>query len=400
MQACRFPRELGALRYDRRGAIVVLAALCLVFVMAFLAFAVDLGHINLTVSELQNAADAGALSGAQKLAQGETAAKTWAEKNVAGGQAVSVVSAQDVQVGVWNAATATFTPSSGGAGTPNAIQVTCRRLKARGTALPLLIAPLLGHNTADVSATAIALAPPSGSGGTFRFLVDDEMFDTDIPAIQSLASSLGKTTDNLLKDGNADGFIDIPSNSTLELPTGQVGDEALFDMQSYNKFPFGEETPYTYLDFLAEGTALESKLSTTNLQDVEWNGSNAPSFDLIGKKLLDPVPSTDPVWQNARILALPNPDITHVMPLFKSDVSMAERDPSKYGSPTSNLQGERRGLVAFKITSARNNPAGGSYLPLLTIKIVAPADIDLENLEMSSSGGGASTSTAGVQLVQ
>ena len=84
--------------------------------MAFLAFAVDLGHINVTVSELQNAADAGAgLSGAAKLALGQTAAnaaaKTWARKNVAGGQTVSVVSAEDVQVGVWDAETATFTPA-------------------------------------------------------------------------------------------------------------------------------------------------------------------------------------------------------------------------------------------------------------------------------------------------
>lgn len=405
MQASPTQRVVSGPRCGRRGALVVLAAFCLLLVIGFLAFAVDVGYINVTSSELQNAADAGALSGVRRLALGETAAKaaakTWAEKNVAGGQAVSVVSAADVQVGVWDTASATFTPAGGGV-MPNAIQVTCRRLGSRGNALPLFIAPVLGQNTADVSATAIAVAKSTSSaGGTFRFLVDDEMFDTDEPGIQDLADAEGMTEDELLHDGDSDGFIDMPPGAIMELPTGQVGDEALFDMQSYNMFPFGAETPYTYLDFLAEGTALESLLSTTNLQDVEWHGANAPSLDLIGKKLLDPVLSTDPVSQHARILALPDPDVTHVTPVFKSDVAMQERDPSKYGSPTANLQGERRGLVAFRIMSARNNPKGGSYLPLLTIKIVDPEEIDLENLQLGSRGGGGGSSpAAGAQLVQ
>ena len=165
----------------------------------------------------------------RRLALGETAAKaaakTWAERNVAGGQTVSVVSAQDVQVGVWDATTATFTPAGSGV-TPNAIQVTCRRLTARSNALPLFISPMLGQTTADVSATAIAVAKSSSSSsGTFRFLVDDEMFDTDGPGIEDLADAEGMTGEELLSDGDDDGFIDMPPGVTVELPTGQVGDE-------------------------------------------------------------------------------------------------------------------------------------------------------------------------------
>jgi hypothetical protein len=223
------------------------------------------------------------------------------------------------------------------------------------------------------------VAKTSAADPSFRFLIDDEMFDTDEPAIEQLAGRLGKTPDSLLRDGNGDGFIDIPGDTTLELPTGQVGDEGIFDTQSYpGAFPFGEGTPYTHTDFLAEGTALQSELGTQPLENAQWTGADAPHFDFIGKKVLDPVPGTDPVASHAKILALPNPNVTHVSPVFKSDVSMQERSPTKYGSPTAGLLGERRGLVAFQILSARLSPKGGSYLPLLTIKIVDPATIDLK----------------------
>jgi hypothetical protein len=179
---------------------------------------------------------------------------------------------------------------------------------------------------------------------------------------------------------------------------GSVGDEGLFDVAQYqDAFPFRSNSPYTTLDFMAEGTALESKLATKNLQDVEWKSSNAPQSSLVGKKLLDPVPGTPPMNSASKILSLPNPDAILVSPLFKSDVSMAETDPSKYGSPASNLQGERRGLLAFKIVSARSNPKGGSYLPLITIEVVDPASVNLYELTISSNGGNGGTK---VRLVQ
>ena len=374
----------------RRGAILVWAALCLVIVAGFLAFTVDFGYLVVTECELQNAADAGALSGARALPKGRAAAMKasveWIAKNLAANESVQTVPGEDVEVGLWEEGTATFTalPESSSK-TPNAVRVTCRRSAARGNALNLFFAPLLGIDSANLSANAVAKTPAFDP--SFRFLIDDEMFDTDEPAIETLAQSLGKTPDSLLTDKNGDGFIDLPGGQKLELPTGQVGDEALFDTQSYpGAFPFGEGTPYTHTDFLAEGTALESELGTSDLQNVEWTGADAPEFDFIGKKVLDPVPGTDPMSKHSTILALPNPNVTYVSPVFKSDVSMQERDASKYGSPTSNLQGERRGLVAFQIVSARSHPKGGSYLPLLTIKIVDPATIDIQNGVSPSSG--------------
>ena len=71
---------------------------------------------------------------------------------------------------------------------------------------------------------------------------------------------------------------------------------------------------------------------------------------------------------HADILSLPNLDSVYVSPLYKSDISglegikMIETDPTVYGSPAANLQGEKRGLVAFKIISSRNNPDGGKEI--------------------------------------
>ena len=130
----------------------------------------------------------------------------------------------------------TFTP---GNNSPDAIKVVLHRSSDNNNPLGLFFARVLGHNTAGVSAAAIATGPSEGQGPQFRFLLDDEMFDTDVPSIEDLADSLQVDPEDLLSDGDGDGFIDIPGGSTLELPTGQVGDEGIFDRSRYeNDFPF------------------------------------------------------------------------------------------------------------------------------------------------------------------
>src|SRR6516225_2576735 len=51
----------------RRGAIVPLAALLMVVLVGMLAFAIDVGYMSTVKAELQNAADAAALAGAERL---------------------------------------------------------------------------------------------------------------------------------------------------------------------------------------------------------------------------------------------------------------------------------------------------------------------------------------------
>lgn len=153
-------RRIGSGRRRRRAAVAVLAAICLVIVVGFLAFSIDLGYIVVAESELQNAADAGAISAAVALSEGQAAAvaaaKIWAAKNVAAGEHV-VIADSDVEIGVWKEDTARFTVvPEGSVDTPNAVRVTCRRTTATGNPLNLFFARVMGTDHADLTVSATA----------------------------------------------------------------------------------------------------------------------------------------------------------------------------------------------------------------------------------------------------
>ena len=104
MQQLRTKRSKRA---NRRGGIVVLAAMCLVIVFVFLAFTIDYGYIVVAESELQNAADVGALSGARALHDDDgreaavAAAIKWVGLNTVAGQNVILDAEEDIEIGSW-----------------------------------------------------------------------------------------------------------------------------------------------------------------------------------------------------------------------------------------------------------------------------------------------------------
>lgn len=145
----------------RRGAVTVLAALMMTFLVGMVAFAIDCGVITLARTQLQNAADAAAMAGAAALSSGvsstQTAAQAAAQANTVGGASVSLVTAQDIEFGTWDKAALTFTVLTGSAqANANAIRVTCKVDQSRGNALHLFFAPIFGLSSANVSAQAIA----------------------------------------------------------------------------------------------------------------------------------------------------------------------------------------------------------------------------------------------------
>lgn len=369
----------------RKGVAIVLVTVCFTIIVAAVALAVDLGHIILAEAQLQNAADSASLSAARALKNGEqdaiNAAKYWALENVTAGQNV-VVSDSDIELGIWDIDLAEFQSIPiGSSEEPNAVRVTCRRTQANNNPVSLFIAPFFGTDFADIVCSSIASLPYDPKKASFQFLIDEEMIDKDIDSIEEFAEDNGVDGDEYVYDWNGDGFLDFPGGTKLWLPTGQVGDEGLFDIQSYaGQFPFRSDTVYTVVDFLAGGTDLQDILDTTELQDREWTRSQAPHQDLKGYKVLDYVLGIDPVSEHSRIHNLVDPAMLHVAKVFKSDVSLQEDDPSKYGSPAANLQGESRGLMAFRIINSSPNPDGGSYLPYLKIEIVDPSGIDIRDL--------------------
>lgn len=170
----------------QQGVVAIQVALFLVVLLGFAALAIDIGRALVVRNELQNAADAAALAGVNQLtglvaAPGTVApAGVW---NSADGAAqssvgtsitanhangVALLTAQQIQVGYWNAQgspsgmqATTITP---GQYDFPAVQVTVSLSdKHNGGPLSLVLAPVLGIKTMDISATATAAVATPGS---------------------------------------------------------------------------------------------------------------------------------------------------------------------------------------------------------------------------------------------
>ena len=161
---------------ERRGTILVLTAVLMVVLLGFVAMTVDVGFIELTRTQLQSAADAGALAGAMELSATEDPAlvRTNAKNAIlqtaalhrAGDKASVVIDPMsDITFGkiVWNGNSQTYTTQWGDAATPYSV-VKVRAMRTIGGSgdnrLPLFFAPAVGSNKADVGAEAIATFQP------------------------------------------------------------------------------------------------------------------------------------------------------------------------------------------------------------------------------------------------
>lgn len=162
-------RPFGIHRRHRRGATLVLFALCLVLLLAFVAFSIDTGYICLARTQLQSAADSSALAGAAALRDGPARARSnaahYASLHAAAGHSVSLVENEDIQLGIWDDDARVFTAlAAANEGSANAVRVYCRRTSARQNRVNLFFARVLGTSTTDVTAHATARARPTVCG--------------------------------------------------------------------------------------------------------------------------------------------------------------------------------------------------------------------------------------------
>ncbi|MFN0199653.1 MAG: pilus assembly protein TadG-related protein [Planctomycetaceae bacterium] len=188
---CR--RKVSRWSTPRKGSILVLSAAMLVAMFAFTSFTVDVGVIMVTEAELETAADAGSLAAALELPQGLGPApeKTTSEVEQLAKQAAVDVAAlhasgdlestyvsasRDVRLGqvYWDSDAGAWVKSWGVA-PYNMVEVSALRHEAGGSLdgpLPLFFGPIIGHDTANLSATTItAIVPGSGfrlASGTGR----------------------------------------------------------------------------------------------------------------------------------------------------------------------------------------------------------------------------------------
>jgi len=197
----------------RRGSILVLAAFLLVVVFAMVAFAVDVGYIVHVDTELQRTADASALAAVQHLpdqAAATTAAQFVAQQNK--GATGPDLTASDIQFGIWERDTATFTPTTN---EPNAVKVTVARSQDNGNPLKLFFAPIIGTSHTNVTASAIAMYDNNLCGP----LIGIDWIDMKgTPRTDSYRSSLGSYSSQSPRDNGdicSDGPISVVGNAIV-----------------------------------------------------------------------------------------------------------------------------------------------------------------------------------------
>jgi Flp pilus assembly protein TadG len=207
MLKVRLPRK------GRRGAVLPLTAMLVVFLVALIAFAVDLGWIMAVRTQMQSAADSAALAGASQLLdtsylQGTGTTNTgtatnsamknansqgqaFAAKNSAGGVSLTLAP-NDKQVTVGGNTstvlvndsggdivcgylanpsdqTQSLTVSTPGVGPyPNSVQVTVHRDGVRNGSLGLFFAPVLGLRNWNLQAKATATYEGNINGFTIH----------------------------------------------------------------------------------------------------------------------------------------------------------------------------------------------------------------------------------------
>lgn len=339
--------------HRERGVALILVALGMTAILGVGALAVEMGLLYQARTKLQATADAVALAAVTGVPDGATV-RARAHEYVGYNEPDhgSILTDPDIVLGNWSDETATFTP----AGTPtNAVNVTLRRVADRDNPVGLLLGRLLGFESADI--VVIATAVYFGGGTFTRFLIDEELIDSDIPSIEELAEEMGVTPDDLINDNDGDWFIDLPEGEILDLPTGQEGDEGLFDIK-HETFEFTSESDPSLLDFL-----------NYNEDSSSWR------YDLVPKEMLDPLMGVIPVDDPDRYPEFVTMEC-QVSPVYKSDLS--ELDPvtnEEYEEePAVNGLGWRRGLLAFKIIEILADPDGpdGSVLPDVRIEVCPP----------------------------
>lgn len=215
MPHSRFGRHY---RTRRSGAIAVLAAFGLVFFVAFLALTIDLGFMLTVRSEMQCAADAGALAGAGDLSAGHAiaiaTARDYVLKNAGHGVRKPDLDI-DVEVGHWHRDSHTFVVNEQPL---DAVRVNTRRQNA-----PLFFGQVLRNTSFDMQASAVASLQPR-----------DIMLVLDYSGSMNDQNKIGALKDAvsmflaMLQHSRANDRVGLAVYST----TGELAQSLTFDLSS------------------------------------------------------------------------------------------------------------------------------------------------------------------------
>jgi len=159
----------GSATRRRRGHVIALVVILLVFLVGMVAFAIDTGYVAATRTRLQGSGDAGALAAAGKLTTWpgqdvpESTARSEARKFVALNEPLSVRD-EDLRLVRYNPlkpAAERLSTNYSVAAPPNGVELTIRRDSLANGRLNLCFGPVLGHGSADIRTKATAYILPA-----------------------------------------------------------------------------------------------------------------------------------------------------------------------------------------------------------------------------------------------
>ncbi len=217
---------------DRRGAILVLAALMMAALVGMVAFAVDYGYLLKVRTDLQRSADASSLAavqdlirqadGTQDLNKARETARAYARDNL--DDASIQVASEDIEIGRYDPSSIYSNVTLLNNGTFDTVRVTLRRDGASNPTVPLFFARVLGMQQATVTATATAVLQKAEmlqpGAEVLPFATPKTLWDSLEPGDTWSAYGDGKLQDENGNDVPGDwGTLDIGAtdNSTSEL---------------------------------------------------------------------------------------------------------------------------------------------------------------------------------------
>lgn len=196
----------------QKGSVALVVALMLPILMGAAAFAIDLGYAHLVRAEMQNDADAAALSGAHALVDTATGQLQWTQAATQATQAIALnraagqaLSQGDVQTGYWNLQAdppdLQALPMTPGLWDVPAVSVTLRKQAGQNDGpVRTFVAKLWGVTGINLQVRAVAAPTGPGTmlpGGLFPLAMADCMYRnywsaSPFPGVPRLDPATGK----------------------------------------------------------------------------------------------------------------------------------------------------------------------------------------------------------------
>jgi Flp pilus assembly protein TadG len=288
----------------RRGAIAPLTGFLLVFLVGMVAFAVDTGWIVVVRTELQAAADAAALAGADPLmdayvqyqmasssnqptilsnamSSAKTKAKNFASYNGAGGVSSLTLLDSDIEFGYTDGSGNYTAYNSKAPVFPNTIRVTMRRDSSANGTLSLFFASVIGNSSTNVTAKAAATV----MGGSIDNFTNTGLNVGMLPVTYDVNS-----WNNFIKTGLwPDGTSQTDSNGVPILQVyPSVKDSGNFGQLTLDDSHAGDSTERGWVDngmapsdFAALQAANLIPLSAHNANSWDWLGDTGFKASLV-----------------------------------------------------------------------------------------------------------------------